>query len=186
MKKSVQQPQKGHLLISEPFLNDDYFKRSVILLAENSASGSLGFILNKPLGYFLHELIKNFPESEFPVYLGGPVENNSLFFIHRLPQLIPNGFYIHNGWYYGGDFKQVKQAVALGLIKQNDIRFFAGYSGWDPGQLDHELKTESWFVFNQPDDFIKLSTERMWGEILRINHSEMAIWSNFPDDPTLN
>jgi hypothetical protein len=81
MKKAINHPHKGHLLLSEPFLNDEFFKRSVILLAENSSSGSMGFIINKPMGYYVHELIKSFPESEMPVYFGGPVENNSLFFL---------------------------------------------------------------------------------------------------------
>jgi len=186
MKRSIINPHKGHLLLSEPFLNDEFFKRSVILLAENSSSGSMGFILNKPMGYLIHELIKSFPECELPVYFGGPVENNSLFFIHRIPKLIPGGYSIDNQWYYGGDFKQVKQMVALGLIQADDIRFFAGYSGWDSGQLDHELSSDAWVIFEKPNDALTMSPEKMWGELLRTNHSKLAIWSNYPDDPNLN
>jgi putative transcriptional regulator len=90
MKMNLLPPDKGRILLSEPFLHDSFFKRSVILLAENSDKGSMGFILNKPVGYQIHELIAEFPEFNSPVYFGGPVESNSLFFIHTVPHLNPD------------------------------------------------------------------------------------------------
>jgi putative transcriptional regulator len=77
MKQLQLAPGKGRLLISEPFLNDDFFHRSVVLLAENSENGTMGFILNKPVGHNVHELINDFPEFESEVYFGGPVDNQS-------------------------------------------------------------------------------------------------------------
>jgi putative transcriptional regulator len=184
--KALSNPIKGSLLISEPFLEDDFFNRSVILLAEQTSLGSMGFILNKPVGYAVHELLEEFPEFDAPVYFGGPVENNALFMIHTVPQLIGSAFEIAGGIHYGGDFDKLKELVPLGIIKPNQIRFFVGYSGWDAGQLDHEMKEESWLIFDRPSAILDLEPEALWGSLIRNSESEKAIWFNFPDNPTLN
>jgi putative transcriptional regulator len=186
MNHSLLNPEKGRILLSEPFLNDSFFKRSVILLAENTVEGSMGFILNKPVGYSIHELITDFPEFDSPVYFGGPVESNSLFFVHTIPQLIDSGFEIGGGIHYGGNFGKLKQLVSAGVVKPQDIRFFAGYSGWDAGQLDFEMNEESWLVFERPTQLLDMKPESLWGDLLKKSNSEMAIWSNYPEDPNLN
>ena len=186
MKSNQQHPEKGKILLSEPFINDSFFKRSVVLLAENNEKGSMGFILNKPVGYSIHELISDFPELEAPVYFGGPVESNSLFFIHTLPDLLGYSFEIADGVFYGGHYDKVKHYASLGLIKENQIRFFAGYSGWDTGQLDFEMDEDSWLVFDRPKDLLQMKPESLWGELLKQSHTQMAIWANYPDDPNLN
>jgi putative transcriptional regulator len=186
MKQRSLAPDKGRILLSEPFLNDSFFKRSVILMAENAETGSMGFILNKPVGYAVHELVSEFPEFDAQVYFGGPVESNSLFFLHTAPDLIGFSFEIADGIFYGGHYDKVKQYAGLGLLKPNQIRFFAGYSGWDAGQLDFEMDEESWLVFERPGGLLQMKPETLWGELLKQSHSEMAIWANYPDDPTLN
>jgi putative transcriptional regulator len=186
MKSRQPEPVKGRILLSEPFLNDSYFKQSVILLAEYNDKGSMGFILNKPVGYTIHELVSDFPEFEAPVYFGGPVESNSLFFIHTAPDLIGFSFEIENGIFYGGHYEQVRQNAALGLLKPEQIRFFAGYSGWETGQLEFEMEEDSWLVFDRPGSLLQMKPETLWGEMLKQSHSEMAIWANFPEDPRLN
>jgi len=179
-------PSKGRILLSEPFLNDSFFKRSVILLAESSEKGSMGFILNKPVGYEIHELITDFPEFNSPVYYGGPVENNSLFFVHTVPQLIDCAFEIGGGIYYGGDFEKLRNLAGLGVVKPEHFRFFAGYSGWDAGQLDFEMAESSWLVFERPTKLMDMKPESLWGDLLKKSNNELAIWSNYPEDPSLN
>lgn len=186
MKHHKIAPQKGRILLSEPFLNDSFFKRTAILLAESSEKGSMGFILNKPVGYSIHELINDFPEFDAQVYFGGPVESNSLFFIHTIPDLIGFSFEIEDGIYYGGDYEKVKKYASLELLKPQQIRFFAGYSGWDSGQLDFEMQEDSWLVFERPNELLNMKPESLWAELLRKTHSELAIWANYPDDPSLN
>ena len=108
-------PEKGNLLIAEPSILGDFsFNRSVILLADHSEEGSIGFILNKPLEYTLNDLI---PEvsAEYNVYNGGPVEQDNLYFIHTSPDIIPNSIEISNGIYWGGDFSTVINAINNGL-----------------------------------------------------------------------
>lgn len=186
MKQRHLSPTKGRILISEPFLNDSFFKRSAILLAENTEKGAMGFILNKPVGYSIHELISDFPEFDAQVYFGGPVESNSLFFIHTAPDLLGFTFEIEDGIYYGGNYDQVKNYAALGLLKPEQIRFFAGYSGWDTGQLDFEMEESSWLIFERPQKLMEMKPESLWRELLKKSHSELAIWANYPDDPSLN
>lgn len=182
----ILEPQKGRILLSEPSLNDDYFNRSVVLLAEKSEQGSMGFILNKPIDYHVHELVSGFPEFDARVFWGGPVNNNALFFIHAIPELIGSHFEIGGGIYYGGDFDKLKQLIPAAMINPEQIRFFAGYSGWDAGQLDAEMLEESWMVFERPAELLRKEPQQLWGELLRSTNSEKAIWANFPDNPNLN
>jgi len=129
-------PKKGKLLIAEPSLTGDVsFNRSVVLLAEHNDEGSVGFILNKPLNYSMNDLVEEI-EMPFPVFNGGPVEQDNLYFIHKVPDLIPNSVEISDGIYWGGDFEITVTLVNSGKISQNDIRFFLGYSGWASLQLD--------------------------------------------------
>jgi len=104
-------PKKGKLLIAEPTLTGDVsFNRSVVLLAEHNEEGSVGFILNKPLEYSISDLIAEI-HTPFQVYNGGPVEQDNLYFIHKVPHLIGNSIEISNGIYWGGDFEKTIQLI---------------------------------------------------------------------------
>ncbi len=97
--------EKGMLLVAEPsIIGDMSFHRSVILLAEHSTSGSVGFILNKPLAYTLNDLIPEI-NAFHTIYNGGPVEQDNLYFMHTIPELIPESIEISNGIYWGGTLK---------------------------------------------------------------------------------
>src|ERR1700750_3101244 len=102
----------GRLLISEPFMMDPNFKRSVIILTEYSETGVIGLVLNHQTEFLLGDLLPDISYSEMPVYNGGPVGLNTLHFIHNRPDLIPNGIEIADGLFWGGDFEIVKQLVA--------------------------------------------------------------------------
>ena len=100
-------PKKGNLLIAEPsIIGDVSFNRSIVLLADYSNDGSIGFILNKPLDYTIKDLIPEL-DANFKVYNGGPVEQDNLYFIHKVPDLIPDSIEISLGIYWGGDFNVV-------------------------------------------------------------------------------
>lgn len=182
-------PKKGHLLIAEPStIGDMSFNRSVVLLADHSTDGSVGFILNKPLGFTINDLIPEV-KSDFKVYNGGPVEQDNLYFIHNVPELIPGSIEISSGIYWGGDFESTKELITKGLIKKNDIRFFLGYTGWAAHQLEEELEDNSWIVSeNRYENKIlgKSTATSFWKEKILELGGDYIIWSNAPENPTLN
>jgi len=162
----VENPKKGKLLIAEPTLSGDVsFNRSIVLLAEHNEEGSVGFILNKPLNYHINDLVTEI-EIPFQVYNGGPVEQDNLYFIHRVPELIKNSIEISNGIFWGGDFRAIVDLINNRVISENDIRFFLGYSGWSSLQLDEELSSRSWIVAHNiyESAIIKKSTIAFWKE----------------------
>lgn len=181
-------PKKGILLIAEPALTGDVsFNRSVVLLAEHNEEGSVGFILNKPLDYHVSDLITeiNVP---LQVFNGGPVEQDNLYFIHKVPQLIDNSVEISDGIYWGGDFDTTIDLINQEIITAKDIRFFLGYSGWASLQLDQELSSKSWIVVpNQYEsDIIQKSTKAFWKEHMLELGGDYLLWSNAPENPSLN
>ncbi|WP_297334755.1 YqgE/AlgH family protein [Flavobacterium sp.] len=181
-------PKKGHLLIAEPStIGDISFNRSVVLLADHNEEGSVGFILNKPLGFTIQDLIPEI-NSDFKIYNGGPVEQDNLYFIHNIPDLIPGSIEISNGIYWGGDFESAKELMNQGLIKKSNIRFFLGYTGWDAHQLEDELEVNSWIISENKyrNKIIGKSSNSFWKERIMELGGEYLIWSNAPENPTLN
>jgi putative transcriptional regulator len=180
-------PASGRLLISEPFMNDPNFKRSVILLAEHSEEGTLGYVLNHLSEYKLSDVLPDVAYSEMPVYVGGPVANNTLHFIHRVPEKIDGGVEIWDGIYWGGSFETVKELIATFQINENEIKFFAGYSGWTPGQLDVEIE-DTWIVANKFNSELVFNhdEQNVWREVVISLGQRYAHIANFPENPTLN
>ena len=180
-------PSKGKILIAEPsILNDDSFNRSVILLSEHNDSGSVGFILNKPSPYTINDLLPEI-NSSLRIYFGGPVSENNLYFVHKVPELIPDSIEITNGIYWAGDFEAVRDLLKNNVLSKNDIRFFLGYSGWSKEQLEEELTTTSWVVIeNEFNNLFKIGHNNFWkNELLKIG-GVYKIWANAPKDPSLN
>lgn len=181
-------PEKGHLLIAEPsIIGDMSFNRSVILLAEHSDEGSIGFILNKPLQFTLDELVQG-TEFPFKVFNGGPVEQDNLYFIHIVPDLIPNSIEISLGIYWGGDFDTVLDLLAAEKLNEGDIRFFLGYSGWEPEQLDAELDANVWVVSENEyqKELIMKCCDSFWKDKMVELGNDYSIWSNAPENPSYN
>ena len=187
MKKSILKPNQGVLLISEPFLADSYFKRSVVLLSEHDKSGTLGFILNKPTDVNINDAVEDFPDFKSPLYFGGPVETDTLFYIHTIGPKLQGAKEIVNGIYWGGNYDQLKLMIDTGQVQSNMIRFYAGYSGWDPKQLDNELKEKSWVVSECNQRFTFYDDPKcLWSQVLRSMGQEYALLANYPEDPALN
>ncbi len=184
----LSEPQKGNLLIAEPALTGDVsFNRSVVLLAEHNEEGSVGFILNKPLNYSMSDLVDEI-EVPFPVFNGGPVEQDNLYFIHNVPHLISDSIEISDGIFWGGDFDTTVTLINTGQISQNDIRFFLGYSGWASLQLNQELLSKSWIIASNKyeSDIIRKSTQAFWKEKMMELGGDYMLWSNAPENPSLN
>ena len=180
--------KKGHLLIAEPYIIGDLsFNRSVILLADHNKEGSIGFIINKPLKYTINDLIPEI-DATFKIYNGGPVEQDNLYFIHNIPELIPNSVEISNGIYWGGDFESTKDLINDGSISKNNIRFFLGYTGWDENQLESEMQGNSWIITDNSykNKIIGKSATHFWKEQIIELGGDYLIWSNAPENPYLN
>ena len=181
-------PRQGELLLSEPTMNDFHFGRSVILLIDhNEAEGSFGIIMNKPLNVRLYEIVEVFKDFDAPVFLGGPVAEDQIFFMHTLGDLIPDSCKVMDGLYWGGDTETLNQLIATGIASKNNVRFFLGYSGWDAGQLTSELERNSW-VACKTDSRTLLNTpvEQMWSHYVSRLGKEYALWLQFPKNPEEN
>lgn len=179
-------PKQGIILISEPSLRDFYFRQSVILLAEHNAEGTFGLIINKPIEARLKDLLKGFSSYNLPVFLGGPVKTDSVFYIHTRPD-IDNSLSIMEGLYWGGNLDTIRSLLKSKAMHPREIRFFVGYAGWSPNQLDREISEKSW-VLSQSSipEIITDQPETLWSNYLKNMGKDYAIWANFPADPSFN
>jgi putative transcriptional regulator len=180
-------PLKGRLLIAEPsILNDSSFNRAIILITEHTDINSVGFILNRPLEYTIQDLLPEI-ESDFIIYQGGPVEQDNLYFVHRVPELIPESIEVDNGIYWGGNFESLKYLLNDGSLKKTDIRFFLGYSGWGKNQLKNELNLNSWFISeNNIKNILSKDDESLWKNKILEKGGDYKLWANAPSDVNLN
>ena len=180
-------PAPGILLIADPFLKDPNFLRTVVILCEHQDQGSLGFVLNKQIEQTLDELITDMEGHELPVYYGGPVQMNTIHFLHQYPDLIPGSQRISNDIYWGGNFETVTALIKNKSIDFNKIKFFVGYSGWGDGQLRDELKEKSWLTVSATNNLVfNTQHDEIWKGSLQHLGGEYEMMKNFPIDPQLN
>lgn len=178
-------PRTGNLLIADPFLKDPNFARSVILLCEHQENGSFGFMVNKLSSHNLEEL--NPGNGLYtPVYFGGPVQLDTLHFIHKYPELFEGCMKIADGVFWGGDFDTAVKGILCGTIKPGGIKFFMGYAGWESGQLNQEIQERSWILSKPRKRIIFGHADDAWEESLRSLGKKFAVLANFPLDPSLN
>jgi len=179
-------PATGRFLISEPFMEDQNFQRTVVLLVEHSQEGSLGFVLNRQLQTRLGEVVPTLASLHAPVFLGGPVEQSTLHYLHRLADL-PGARPVCEGVYWSGNFEVLQAMAEQGAINPAEILFFIGYSGWSAGQLDGELVRKSWIVTpEQPELIFNADRDDLWRQALQSLGGKYKIISNYPVDPKLN
>lgn len=180
-------PERGRLLISEPFLPDPNFERTVVLLCEHNEEGSFGFVLNKPSILKVNEVMEELTDLENLVFVGGPVQQDTLQFIHRNASL-ENAVEIVERIYWGGAFENLMLLLETNQIVAGDVRFFLGYSGWGPGQLEAELDQDSWIVCDYVTDQLLFDTgsDVMWRKALESMGGRFSMYSNYPVDPRLN
>jgi putative transcriptional regulator len=180
-------PAKGILLIANPFLKDPNFGRTVIFICENQEEGAFGFVLNKKFPQSMNEIIPELNGHGLPLYSGGPVQNDSLHFLHQYPDQIDGGEEVLNGIYWGGNFESLKIHLKNNDLEKRRIRFFLGYSGWAKGQLDYEMKEGSWLTVEATRKLIfDTRPEDTWKESLNLLGGEYKMMANYPTDPQLN
>ncbi len=184
---SDQVPERGSVLLSEPFIEDPFFKRTVVLLCEHNEEGSFGFVLNNYIDIELDQIVDEFPHIPYSISVGGPVKNSNLFYIHTLGDLIPESVMIMEGLYFGGDFEVLKAKLIAGVVEWSAVRFFIGYSGWSANQLEEEMKEKSWFV-TKVNKKTLMSTEDkdLWKSIMKKLGPRGKLIANLPVDPELN
>lgn len=180
--------KKGSLLISDPFMNDLYFGRSVVLLCEHNNEGTFGFVLNNYVDIDLHKMDETFPDIGARISFGGPMAKENLFFIHSLGKEITESIMIGEDLYYSGNFDEMIALLSKKPELNSKVRFFVGYSGWGIGQLDDELKEHSWIpVNNIPVEMImNTSNDKLWANCLELQGERFKMISKFPKNPSDN
>jgi putative transcriptional regulator len=178
---------KGQVLLAEPFLNDPYFRRTVIFLCEHNTEGSFGFVLNNYIDVELDQIMENVPSFGGKISIGGPVRNSNLYYIHTLGEQVEDSVEIIPGVFMGGNFETIRKMLVSGKVEKDQVRFFVGYSGWSPQQLENEIKTNSWFVTSVQKELV-MNTEvsDLWKLIMGSMGKKGKIIANMPEDPTLN
>jgi len=159
--------KRGQILLADPFMDESVFKRAAIYMCEHNKEGSLGFIINKQLDFNIQELVLDFPEFASNVYYGGPVSTDTIYYVHTKGDILEDAIKISKGIYWGGDFNKLKFFIEKGLIKPNDVRFYLGYSGWEPNQLAQEIEAGSWLVSEADLNYIFAKRwSVLWNKIL--------------------
>lgn len=187
MKTTLPQiePQKGHILIAEPFLADPNFHRSAVLLTEHNAQGSVGFVLNQKTVLTVADLFEDL-EILDTIHVGGPVRQDSFHFIHNYEGLA-DALEILPGLFWGGNFNHLTALYHESLLPPEfQVRYFAGYSGWGPNQLNREIEQKSWIVIEAPAATSFLPEEDMWKALLKTYGGQFSWMSNAPADLSLN
>lgn len=136
----------GTFIRSTSLLDDTVFEKTVILIAEYNDKGALGFIVNQVFPRTLNELEEFKHIRPFPIHLGGPVDQEHLYFVHQRPDLIKGGELISGDNYLGGDFANTVKQVNERILTEKDLRIFIGYCGWDDKELDDEIAEGSWEI----------------------------------------
>ncbi len=180
-------PEKGKILISEPFLPDTFFNRTIVYLADHNSEGSVGFILNKKLEIKVCDAISDFEKWEEYLCMGGPVAPDTLHYLHNLGDIIPKSVLVSENIFWGGDIDIIRKMIRNGKISESQIRFFLGYSGWSAGQLERELKENSWVIAKvNPNIILDSQTGNSWKRVLRSLNNKYRMWADFPESPDMN
>jgi len=169
-------PEKGKILISEPFLPDTFFNRTIVYLADHTSEGSIGFILNKKLEIKVCDAVSGFDKWREYLCMGGPVAPDTLHYLH-----------ISENIFWGGDIDVIRKLIRNGKISESQIRFFLGYSGWSAGQLERELMENSWVIAKvKPDIILDTQSGNSWKKVVRSLNNKYRMWADFPESPDMN
>ncbi len=177
----------NRFLISHPLSGDSYFSRSVVYITNHSPEESFGFIINFKTLYCLRDFRPQIKNGNIPIFEGGPVGKNQLFFIHSLGDIIPNSENIVDNIYIGGDFEEILKAIEDGLANESNLKLLMGYSGWGPKQLDTEIANRHWLI-TPPDKKVLFETaiDDVWKTGLSRVKKSYNLFGDIGSQPSLN
>ena len=178
----------GDILLAEPFMLDPNFRRAVVLLCSHDREeGSIGYILNRPLDMRIDELVEDFPEFDSYAFFGGPVQTDTIHYIHNQGDLVEGSIKVADGVYWGGDFEKLKFLIASGLVLPHNIRFFVGYSGWSEHQLDEEMEYGSWVLADMDANYLfKSRPDALWQQVMYNKGDAYTVISRMSELGNLN
>lgn len=183
-------PKIGSLLISEPFLREDYFHHSVITLVDyEPGHTAMGVVMNRLTAFTLQGLLAEVTRRDpIPVFCGGPMSSDRLYYLHTLGDIIPDSRPVADGLFLGGDFSEMIRYVNSGFQIEGYVRFFVGYSGWSRLQLEEELKNKVWAVADTHDFQTLLSgnEDSYWHRYVRSLGAQFKGWLFHPRNPHAN
>lgn len=193
---TIKRPARsGSLMVAEPFLRERYFLHAVVSVidAPDNGEGTMGVVLNNKTALNLHEILDGLDSSRpVPVYCGGPMSQDRLFFIHTLGRaIIPDAQEYAPGLWVGGDFDSIIRYINAGYPTDGVVRFFLGYSGWGVGQLDAELNDNVWAVAESniditPAELLSLHGDRLWHRVVRAMGPGYRLWKLHPSSASAN
>lgn len=181
-------PARGSLLVAKPTVLDYMFGRTVIAVVDHDVeNGTMGLIVNKLSGFNLRDVLPDAAslEVDIPLYVGGPVHTDMLFFLHTLgEEVIPDSLKIKQGLWFGGDYDAMKQYIEGGNLIEGKVKFIIGYSGWDGGQLEGEIERHDWAVLKgmKPAHLMLAEEEGLWRRAVALFGDKYRLWQNWPRD----
>jgi putative transcriptional regulator len=180
-------PAVGKLLLAQPFMGDANFERGVVLLCEYSSKGAFGLTLNQSCPLNLDDVLEQSIYPNVPLFVGGPVAQNTLHFIHRRLDLLASSVRLGGNLGWSTDFEEAFELLNQGQLHSEDVRFFIGYSGWSAGQLDNEIRQDAWILTRTPTQLLfETPHDQLWRQVLRQMGGDFRIISHYPTDPRLN
>lgn len=179
--------EPGSILLSQPFMDDNVFKRTVCFMcAHNKAEGSFGFILNRPTTYKLADFVENLSAIDNTIYYGGPVGNDTLYFLHDNSLELEGALKITDNIYWGGDYEALQIKLITNKEAQKRIRFFIGYSGWGVDQLRKEIIENSWIISQSKPEYVYNEYQNLWKSIMNNMGELYRHLANLPERLELN
>ena len=187
LKKLFFFTMKGKILLSSPnLLSDMIFYKSIILIVDENEKGLTGFILNRKSDLYITKDINSTKKVKIDLFYGGPVSNNHYYLLKSENDHFES-IKIHKNLYWGNNLEYLFNQIEDGLIDKEDVIFFQGYSGWDNEQLDDEIENNSWIVLeNGIENTFEYKESKSWNKIIKSLGKKYRIWSNSPDDISLN
>ena len=193
---------QGRLLVADPRLKDPNFERTVVLLLAHGNAGAVGVVLNRPGATEVRDALMEWGHlaaAPAVVFQGGPVEPGGVICLalRRSPPA-PGAMGVGesapppalSGWqevlgHLGVFHVDTDEPGAADEVEE--LRFFAGYAGWSPGQLESEIEGGGWFVLDaEPGDALSSRPSQLWRDVLRRQRSALALVAAYPTDPEMN
>jgi putative transcriptional regulator len=180
---------QGKLLVATPRLADPNFSRTVVLLLAHGDQGALGLVLNRPTATPLASPLPQWEDlASGPgvVFVGGPVTEGTICLARVRSEIsVPDDAYLPLQGTLGTVDLEADPAFVAPWVEQ--LRVFAGYAGWGPGQLEGEIEEGAWWVLEGlPGDAFSDEPGGLWRRVLRRQGGNLALSSYFPPDPSLN